>query len=85
MVCSFNGFIYAVHEYLQKIITLLTEKTPVLFEEISSGNIEETETELEYNRFRFNFCGNWSLGHEYLNFSDLRNFNFYFVQEMRQM
>ena len=47
MVCSFNGFIYTVHEYLQKIITLLTEKTPVLFEEISSGNIEETETELK--------------------------------------
>lgn len=47
MVCAFNGFIYTVHEYLQKIITLLTEKTPVLFEQISSGNIEETEIELE--------------------------------------
>lgn len=47
MVCSFNGFIYTVHEYLQKIITLLTEKTPVLFEQISSGNIEENEIELE--------------------------------------
>ena len=47
MVCSFNGFIFTLHEYLQKIITLLTEKTPVLFEQISSGNIEETEIELE--------------------------------------